>query len=284
MRTAIVKLPKLYSDPADPGEELDPLAYPYADEMAYKKALLEVVRGAADMIYEEVGVYVPGLVAAADQTMPRTDSIDDDMRAMFDSLEKKFQLFKPKAQRLAAKMLDKVNRDQAKAFGKAFAKVLPVSPRLGREPWLMDAFGIAVQQNVELIQALPRDMALKAQHIVAEGLLTNRAVSDIETALKDQVGIAEDRARLIAEDQVGKWHGSLNQLRQMDAGITEYIWSTQLDERVRPWHLKLEGKKCNWNKPPIVAANGRRAHPGGDIRCRCSAAPVAPGTPAEGED
>ena len=69
------------------------------------------------------------------------------------------------------------------------------------------------------------------------------------------------RARLIAADQTGKALGGLNQIRQRQNGISEYIWSTSTDERVRPTHVANEGLVFAWGSPPATG------HPGHEIRC-----------------
>ena len=69
------------------------------------------------------------------------------------------------------------------------------------------------------------------------------------------------RARLIAADQTGKALGGLNQIRQQQNGISEYIWSTSTDERVRPTHVENEGQVFAWGSPPATG------HPGHEIRC-----------------
>ena len=60
-----------------------------------------------------------------------------------------------------------------------------------------------------------------------------------------------------------------------EGGFGYYVWTTRKDNKVRPDHARLEGRICNWNDPPVVdLRSGRRAHPGGDYNCRCSAAPL----------
>ena len=66
------------------------------------------------------------------------------------------------------------------------------------------------------------------------------------------------------DGEVGMFGGSY-------LGITQYIWRTSRDERVRESHLVLEGKTFSWDSPPDVG------HPGQDINCRCTAEPVIPG-------
>jgi SPP1 gp7 family putative phage head morphogenesis protein len=52
------------------------------------------------------------------------------------------------------------------------------------------------------------------------------------------------------------------------AGVTEYIWSTTKDNRVRKEHQAREGKTFSYDNPP---SDG---NPGEPIRCRCVASPV----------
>jgi SPP1 gp7 family putative phage head morphogenesis protein len=97
--------------------------------------------------------------------------------------------------------------------------------------------------------------------------------------LVEEFGFARSRAKLIARDQTSKFNGSLNRIRQQQAGITEYRWSTSHDERVRgnpdgkypnarPSHWAREDKVFAWDKPP---SDG---HPGEPINCRCVALAV----------
>ncbi|MCK5495984.1 MAG: minor capsid protein, partial [Hyphomicrobiaceae bacterium] len=80
---------------------------------------------------------------------------------------------------------------------------------------------------------------------------------------------AENHARFIAHDQINKLNGRLNQTRQEAAGITSFIWRTQQDDRVRPAHEEIEGRKFQWAEgAPGIGL------PGEPVNCRCSAAPV----------
>ena len=70
-------------------------------------------------------------------------------------------------------------------------------------------------------------------------------------------------ARMVAHDQISKLNADLNQVRQQEAGITSYIWTTQGDSRVRPSHQALSGQEFQWDSPPS------EGHPGQPIACRC---------------
>lgn len=100
-------------------------------------------------------------------------------------------------------------------------------------------------------------------------------VEAIRAMIQERYGVAKSRATLIARDQIGKLNGKIVKVRHAEAGITEYIWSTSSDERVRPSHKALNGTRQRWDVPPAVG------HPGEDIQCRCSAIPVIGGQSAE---
>ena len=53
-------------------------------------------------------------------------------------------------------------------------------------------------------------------------------------------------------------------------GISEYIWQTMEDSKVRKCHRLLNGKTFNWDNPPIIDdRTGFRGNPGESANCRC---------------
>lgn len=65
--------------------------------------------------------------------------------------------------------------------------------------------------------------------------------------------------------------GLINQLRQEDLGIVQYIWRSQDDAKVRDSHASYDDRVFRWDHPP------EGGHPGEAHNCRCYAEPVAPG-------
>ena len=130
-----------------------------------------------------------------------------------------------------------------------------------------------VKENVDLIQTIPNDALGKMKDIVydgyAKGKTTTRMVKDIQQVYR----INKRHATLIARDQTAKLNGQIQQAQQMDAGITEYIWYTTGDSRVRRSHQELNGHKFRWDTPPMNS-DGRACHPGEDYQCRCVALAV----------
>lgn len=137
----------------------------------------------------------------------------------------------------------------------------------------------ALQRNVSLIRGLTGDVAKRIETRLLDALTKGLANREIEKILSDEFGIARRRAKLIARDQAASFNGDLNRIRQQAMGVTEYVWSTSRDERVRgnpdgrypnarPSHWDREGKRFKWSAPP---SDG---HPGQPINCRCTARAV----------
>lgn len=146
----------------------------------------------------------------------------------------------------------------------------------------LSSLGIPVRRDVGLSAIMERSMSdsvslikdtvgtLKAETLAIIGDPENVGlrVEDLADLIRERTGVSESRAELIARDQTLKTNGNLTANRQRNAGITSYVWSTSLDDRVRPDHAALEGKTIAWDDPPDVG------HPGEDIQCRCVAIPV----------
>jgi SPP1 gp7 family putative phage head morphogenesis protein len=137
----------------------------------------------------------------------------------------------------------------------------------------------AAERHAALIGGLTAEIEKRIASRVGDLMVAGASNKAIADALAQEFGFGLRRAAFIARDQASKWNGELNRFRQQDAGVTEYVWSTSGDERVRgnpdgkypnakPSHWAREGKTFRWNKPP------EDGHPGIAINCRCVAKAV----------
>lgn len=132
-----------------------------------------------------------------------------------------------------------------------------------------------IDNNVDLIKTIPNDSLTKMRELVLEGYREGKPTTTIVKEIQKVYGTERRHAQLIARDQIAKLNGQITRLQQEDAGVTEYIWSTSGDSRVRPSHKALDGKRFKWSDPPVVdPKTGRRCHPGEDYQCRCVALAV----------
>lgn len=145
------------------------------------------------------------------------------------------------------------------------------------EPALAPLFKRFRAENVDLITSLATDKVQRVRAILTDAGAGTR-VEEIAKAIREGTDATRSRARLIARDQVLKLNAQITQVRHEAAGVTEFIWRTSKDERVRADHEILDGKRFRYDEPPIVdRRRGDRALPGVYFQCRCIAEPVIPG-------
>jgi len=101
-------------------------------------------------------------------------------------------------------------------------------------------------------------------------------VSELKKQIMATVDVTKSKAALLARDQTLTLNAQITRTRQQNVGITEYVWTTSGDERVRDAHAELDGTVNRWDDPPVSSEDGRRNHPGEDYQCRCTAFPVLP--------
>lgn len=179
--------------------------------------------------------------------------------------------------RLANQFVDSLDQDNRRKFQSMITDALGVdSATVIDGPATKELIELGVQENVNLIKSIPQEHFDKVSRAVLdnyrgtkfeEGSLTNR--------LKKIGSITDRRAKFIARDQTAKLIGSINEVRQADAGIKEYVWRNMRDQRVvgNPGglypkgnkghmdHWTREGKTYKWGSPP---ADG---HPGEAYNC-----------------
>lgn len=95
--------------------------------------------------------------------------------------------------------------------------------------------------------------------------------------IQGRFGVSLSKASFLARQETSMFVSKHRERRFEDSGITEYVWQSAGDSRVRPDHKKLDGKVFKYSQPPVVdEATGRRGNPGTDFQCRCVANPVLP--------
>lgn len=129
----------------------------------------------------------------------------------------------------------------------------------------------AALRNAGLIKGLTDDLVKRVSQDTINALINGESVAKLKERLKHSLDVSDSRAKLIAYDQTSKLNADLNKQRHKEAGIDDYIWRTAQDERVRPLHQKLEGRKYKYGQP-TGAEDG--LEPGQPIRCRCNAQAV----------
>ena len=136
---------------------------------------------------------------------------------------------------------------------------------------LEDILVATTSENVALIRSIPEEYFKKLETIVFTGTTQGNNAGSMISEIQKLGHSTTKRAKLIARDQTSKLNSALNQKRQTNLGVEEYIWRTAGDGRVRENHASKNGKIFRWDTPPKDTGP-----PGQDIQCRCVAQPIIP--------
>jgi len=132
-----------------------------------------------------------------------------------------------------------------------------------------------IDANVGLITNIGNVAAFDVEMLVLRGIQDGTRHEDMAAEIAGIVSGGEERAKLIARDQVGKIYGQINAARQRQMGVTRFVWRTSNDARVRDEHTERQeasdpnqgGTPYSYDEPP----DGEL--PGEPILCRCHAEP-----------
>jgi SPP1 gp7 family putative phage head morphogenesis protein len=149
----------------------------------------------------------------------------------------------------------------------------------GDSPQLQDLLQASAIDNTRLITTIPDQYLNNVQSIVMTNMKAGLRPSAIASQLREQYGITQRRATLIARDQTTKINGEISKARQVNSGFEFFRWRTATDSRVRDNHEKIANTDVGygpgvyrWDQPP-KNDKGQPIIPGQEIQCRCVSIP-----------
>lgn len=243
-------------------------------EREYGAALGELVGKAVRAAFEPLLAVLPEIILRARAALKHDARLDvgDDIaraRAMIEEAKRRLagSISKAQIEDLARKFAARTSSYQRIQLARQTKAALGIDlfAADSKIPAIADAF---VQANVSLITNLPQRIAGEVENAVTTAVQTGTLHGDLADELETKFQFGEDRAKLIARDQVGKLYGQINASRQQDLGVQQFVWCTVGDERVRDEHDALDGETFDYDDPP----DGEL--PGEPILCRCWAEPV----------
>ena len=271
---------------------------PKSIQIAYYAHLRRIVKGAKSLIDSKLIPVLPMLMERNNPAAYRADffSRPDFWKASFleDALPPgkrvnhiieavKKQASKMTAQKPLERITNQIGNLVAQHNERQLG-LLGVDPPLKGTPKAVAAF---TAENVSLIRTIPADYFADVEKVVHQAMAQGLRHEAVISTLQQRYGVTESRAKLIARDQVLKFNGSMNKLRQTNAGVTKYVWRTVEDERTREVHAEFDGTTYDWSDPPGDGSAEEGTHPGTAINCRCWADPViedAEESPADPEN
>lgn len=245
--------------------------YPTGVERDYLAAIRRVqVIPLEQAIERNILPILPAVLAAGERQDAATPQWFDTVRDAFETTLRQANVPAAEIQRITARVAGGVDGFNRKEFNAVLKSVYGVDVITKSPAGTQAALAVFEAQNIALIKSIPVQSLASLQGKIVDAVRTGKTLKDTQAMIREQYGITDRRAELIARDQIGKLNGQLTRMRQEAMGITQYTWRGILDARERPEHVAREGRVFSWDKPPDDG------HPGEPIRCRCSAEPVLP--------
>lgn len=184
--------------------------------------------------------------------------------------------FRSVAESIAQRFVTTANNVNAKGYTESFGiDVFAGSPELN------DYLQVSAYNNAQLITSIPEQYLNQVESLVMTNVRAGNRPSAITKLLRDQFGVTERRAKMIARDQTTKINGDLSEKRQRAAGFPYFQWIDSDDQRVRTRHENIANKITQygrgiyrWDHLPL-SDKGVPIKPGQDYQCRCIARPVS---------
>lgn len=214
------------------------------------------------------------------------DEIDVILEGIADEAEEDSETVKRIMRAIGAETLRTTVAKVRRSIGEDFirpADDFSVDIFANNDPTLNQLVNAWVSENTRLITSIPDQFLDNVARVVNAGFRNGSTIEVIRKDIQKQFKIADDRARLIARDQIAKLSSDVDRRVSLEAGFELYVWVTSQDDRVRDSHKVMNGKVCSWEDPTIYKNNindkkwrkrssigGVEKHIGQDFQCRCS--------------
>jgi len=127
------------------------------------------------------------------------------------------------------------------------------------------------------IKNFSADTIQELRETVEENALTGYRFDTLIKRVQSRYDVSKSKAEFLARTETARYTSLHRRARFEESGITQYIWRTAGDARVREDHKKLNGKVFSYKHPPIIdERTGEHGNPGMTYNCRCSDEPIIP--------
>lgn len=233
--------------------------------MRYRKQLESLVKQLRQDINRDI---VPVLRAFESEYI--NDAYAQKLEQVFNTLRVAYNNINVLAQKVASEFVGQTDIVNKTRFYKSIENAIGVNMQsIVQNEGLGDILIATTRENVNLITSIPNQYLSKIETLVFTSTTQGSTAGSMIKQIQEIGKVTAKRAKLIARDQSSKLNSAINQQRQQNLGVEEYVWRTSKDDRVRPNHKSKNGLTFKWNDPPKDTG-----HPGQDIQCRCVAQPI----------
>lgn len=174
--------------------------------------------------------------------------------------------------------IDQLDKASTTNLMDSLASMTGVKIDLAKRPLELDEqITASISEGVSLITNVGEQFMQRTENAVMRSIqnggLGRKTIYD---HLRDFEGMADRRAKLIAQDQTRKVTTAMNKARMESSGFKKWRWlHSGGGAEPRELHLRLDGKEFTFDDPPVIDdRTGERGFPGQLINCKCVMIPV----------
>lgn len=146
---------------------------------------------------------------------------------------------------------------------------LGIRIHFGLMPRDLEALDVFAERGLRFLGNDIEDMNKEIMRVISKGILQGEGMDVVARGINEaaagdsRMGLM--RARLIAQSEIIQAYGTAALNKYKEAGLTQWEWTSAIDDRTCPACLENDGKKFDIDTP-------FESHPG----CRCTPSPVVP--------
>jgi SPP1 gp7 family putative phage head morphogenesis protein len=260
-----------------------PLIPPQEAERLYRTAMQKAIQRMVKAYGKELEATIKPFATAADAGLAMDANLGSQLDMMFGRLNKHWgKVFGKLARTLAKTTVSRVDRLSKRRLDQSLKELsggLTIkTPDLPES--MISTLQAATARNVGLIKSIQSKFHDQIAQEVLNNIGDQQSVFENAKKLVSRVYFhgetTEERARLIARDQVAKMSSEMSAARAKSAGITKFKWRHSGGSAdPRKLHLDHNNKIFSYDDLPVIdERTGEKGLPGQAINCRCVAIPV----------
>ncbi len=254
----------------------DPIRPSAPVEARYQQDIDQLVRHMMDDVKREITEWDHS--PAATKYFAEDAGVTDEIRKRFKSLWARWEkLFDEKVDGIVGSFIDQSNKSNSASVHSSLRK-LSGGLSLGTRKLDYDSTQVlkaAAAENVALIKSIPSQYLNKVEGAVYRSITHPEGRDYLIREIKRTNQVTARRATMIAGDQTRKVNMALTAGRMQKVGVKKFEWIHVPSSHPRELHVKLDGKVCKFDDPPIIQKDPEiRGYPAQLINCKCQMRPV----------
>ena len=164
-----------------------------------------------------------------------------------------------------------VSRESSRPFVSETLRKVGLSKPFKPIPAAIKAYGAVIAEKVVLIERLPPKYRQEAYELVWIYVMKGYDAPGLARELSNRLGMASDRAKLIARSQCNMARAVMLNAERMEMGVREAVWHYETRCGIRS-HRGLAGRR--YALAQGASLDGKRLWPSSEPSCCCSSVDV----------